>query len=179
MPPVIPSCWFSKSTVAPAAMLFWWNCLNVAELLTVWTSRSVALPESLHTIKDLISSSYWLAFTLRSCAELFGGNHRDYFIRKWYGHFDNYDIWINYSYKGNYNPVHHHSGFLSGIIYYSNQDNTIFTENNFQYRGEKGDMLLFPSTTPHQVNVQEKDYERVTFAFNINRSNEWSYNHYS
>ena len=122
--------------------------------------------------ENLISSSYWLAFTLRSCAELFGGNHRDYFIRKWYGHFDNYDIWINYSYKGNYNPVHHHSGFLSGIIYYSNQDNTIFTENNFEYRGEKGDMLLFPSTTPHQVNVQEKDYERITFAFNINRSNE-------
>ncbi len=119
--------------------------------------------------ENLVSSSYWLAFTLRSCANLFGGNHRDYFIRKWEGHFDNYDIWINYSYKGNFNPEHYHGGFLSGIIYFSNQDDTIFTNNNFKYRGEKGDMLLFPSNTPHQVNVQEKNYERVTFAFNVNR----------
>jgi hypothetical protein len=119
--------------------------------------------------ENLISSSYWLAFTLRSCAKLFLGSHRDYFIRKWDGHFDNYDVWINYSYKGNYNPKHKHSGFLSGIIYLNNQEDTVFPNNNFKYRGEKGDMLLFPSDTLHQVNVQEKDYERVTFAFNINR----------
>tara|TARA_R100001480_G_scaffold149835_1_gene149977 strand:+ start:404 stop:934 length:531 start_codon:yes stop_codon:yes gene_type:complete len=121
--------------------------------------------------ENLISSSYWLAYTLRSCADLFGGEHRDYFIGKWEGHFDNYDIWINYSYKGNYNPEHYHTGFLSGIIYFNNQDDTIFTKNNFKYKGEKGDMLLFPSNTFHQVNVQEKDYERITFAFNINRRN--------
>ena len=29
-------------------------------------------------------------------------------------------------------------------------------------------MLLFPSNTLHKVDVQKKDYERITFAFNIN-----------
>tara|TARA_Y100000114_G_scaffold42981_1_gene38342 strand:+ start:928 stop:1458 length:531 start_codon:yes stop_codon:yes gene_type:complete len=122
--------------------------------------------------ENLVSSSYWLAYTLRSCADLFGGDHRDYFIRKWDGHFDNYDVWINYSYKGNYNPSHHHSGFLSGVIYLNNQDDTIFTESNFRFKGKKGDMLLFPSAILHQVDAQEKDYERITFAFNINRREE-------
>ena len=50
---------------------------------------------------NLIESSFWLPFTLRNCAKLFGGNHRNYFLRKWDGHFDGYDIWINYSYKEN------------------------------------------------------------------------------
>jgi len=65
---------------------------------------------------NLIENSYWLPYTLRMCAKLFGGGHRNYFLRKWEGHFDGYDIWINYSYKGNYNPEHNHSGKISGIF---------------------------------------------------------------
>ena len=30
-------------------------------------------------------------------------------------------------------------------------------------------MLLFPADALHKVNVQKKDYERITFAFNINK----------
>jgi|TARA_R110002074_G_scaffold297339_1_gene468833 hypothetical protein len=117
----------------------------------------------------LIESSYWLPFTLRSCAKLFGGNHRNYFIKKWDGHFDGYDVWINYSCKGNYNPPHAHSGAISGIIYLqNNKDETIFINNNYKHNGNKGDMLLFPSNTLHKVDIQKKDYERITFAFNIN-----------
>ena len=116
----------------------------------------------------LIESSYWLPFTLRSCAKIFGGQHRNYYLRKWEGHFDGYDLWINYSYKGNYNPVHNHAGAISGVIYLENEDNTIFINDNYTFNGNKGDMLLFPSNILHKVDVQKKDYERVTFAFNIN-----------
>jgi hypothetical protein len=91
-------------------------------------------------------------------------------IIKWDGHFDNYDIWINYAYKGNYNPEHNHAGFLSGVIYLENRnDPTIFIKNNFEYCGKKGNMLIFPSETLHKVNKQIEQYERITFAFNINR----------
>ena len=33
--------------------------------------------------KNLIESSYWLPFTLRNCAKLFGGTHRNYFLKEW------------------------------------------------------------------------------------------------
>ena len=35
--------------------------------------------------------------------------------------------------------------------------------------GERGDMILFPSQVLHGVEKQKKDYERITFAFNINK----------
>jgi len=117
---------------------------------------------------NLVESSYWLPFTLRNCARLFGGSHRNYYIRKWDGHFDGYDIWINYSYKGNYNPTHSHAGNISGVIYLNNEDYTIFPNLNYKYQGNRGDMILFPSDTLHSVDKQVKDYERITFAFNIN-----------
>ncbi len=120
---------------------------------------------------NLIENSYWLPYTLRMCAKLFGGGHRNYFLRKWEGHFDGYDIWINYSYKGNYNPEHNHSGKISGIIYLENKDFTLFPDLKFKYKGIRGDMLLFLSETKHCVDNQLKEYERITFAFNINTKN--------
>ena len=119
---------------------------------------------------NLIENSYWLAYTLRLSALIFGGTHRNYYLRKWDGHFDNYDIWINYAYEGNYNPEHNHAGFLSGVIYLENKnDPTVFTKNNFKYYGKKGNMLIFPSETLHKVIEQKEQYERITFAFNINK----------
>jgi len=116
----------------------------------------------------LIENSYWLAYIIRLSGIVTKEDNRSFFIRKWNGHFDNYDVWINYSYMGNYNPTHSHSGTLSGVIYLQNEDETIFTDNNYRYKGNKGDMLIFPSSTLHKVDVQQKDYERITFAFNIN-----------
>ena len=118
---------------------------------------------------NLIEKSYWLPFTLRKCAELYGGNHRDYFIRKWDGHFDGYDVWINYSYKNNFNPLHSHAGKVSGVIYLNNEDCTLFPNLHLKFKGNEGDMILFPSNTTHGVDKQKKDYERITFAFNINK----------
>ncbi len=120
---------------------------------------------------SLIEPSYWFPFTLRLCAQLFGGTHRDYFLRKHEGHFDGYDLWINYSYKGNSNPEHWHLGCLSGVIFLKNKDETIFTKSNVKVVGKPGEMLLFPSDTMHMVKPQKKNYERITFAFNIHRKN--------
>ena len=79
------------------------------------------------------------------------------------------DVWINYAYKNNYNPIHSHSGFVSGVIYLQNQnDLTIFPDQNFSVQGKPGEMILFPSTLEHQVEKIKVNYERITFAFNIN-----------
>ena len=119
---------------------------------------------------NLIENSFWLAYTLRLCGDLFDCNHREFYLAKWKGHFDGYDLWINYSYKGNSNPLHIHNGFLSGVIYLNNQnDVTIFPSENCEVDGQEGDMILFSSNLQHMVNEQQKDYERVTFAFNILR----------
>lgn len=117
---------------------------------------------------DLIEKSYWLPYTLRSCAQLFGKDHRNFYLRKWEGHFDGLDIWINYAYKGNFNPSHKHAGSISGVIYYSNVDDpTLFNKGEIKFKGKKGDMVVFSSQLEHQVCEQTQDYERVTFAFNL------------
>ena len=56
----------------------------------------------------LIESSFWLAWTLRIAAKYWGGgkSHRDFKLRKWDGHFDGYDIWTNFAYKGYHKPTH-------------------------------------------------------------------------
>ena len=69
----------------------------------------------------LVVNSYWLAFVIRLCSIITNENHRNFFIRKWNGHFDNYDLWINYSCKNNSNESHNHNGFFSGVIYFCNK----------------------------------------------------------
>jgi hypothetical protein len=119
----------------------------------------------------LIENSYWLAYVIRLCGIITKEDHRHFFIRKWNGHFDGYDVWINYAYKNNCNPSHNHAGYFSGVIYLNNKkDKTIFPEKNIDFVGRKGDMILFPSHLMHQVNQQKEDYERITFAFNVNRN---------
>jgi len=117
---------------------------------------------------NLIYKSYWLPFTLRACAAWLGKDHRSLYLRKWEGHFDGLDIWINYAYRDNYNPPHIHAGFLSGVIYYSNEnDLTLFNDGKIKFNGIKGDMIVFDSNLEHCVQPQKENYERVTFAFNL------------
>ena len=49
------------------------------------------------------------------------------------GHFDGYDIWMNFTYKGDDNPIHNHAGNLSSIIYVKDDDSqpTIFPSLNY------------------------------------------------
>ena len=119
---------------------------------------------------SLVDSSFWLAWVLRLTAKYWGGgkSDRDFKLRKWDGHFDGYDIWTNFAYKGDDNPMHNHSGFLSGVIYYKNHDHpTLFDEYNVGYEGKDGTMVMFPSNTWHHVEPQTVNKERITLAFNV------------
>ena len=117
-----------------------------------------------------IQNSFWLAYVLRVCAFHWGGHDRDYCLREWRGHYDGLDIWANFSYKGNGNPIHQHSGFISGVIYHKNNNHpTIFPDYNKEYCGKNGTMILFSSDTRHYVDPQPYKGERTTIAFNINR----------
>ena len=118
----------------------------------------------------LIDSSFWLAWVIRLCAKYWGGEKESrYFkLRKWEGHFDGYDIWTNFSYKGDDNPSHRHAGFLSGVIYYKNHGHpTIFDDYNIGYEGKDGTMVMFPAGTFHHVEPQYQNKERITIAFNM------------
>jgi len=118
----------------------------------------------------LIEKSFWLAWVLRLSTKYWGGgkHHRQFKLRKWDGHFDGYDIWTNFAYKGDDNPTHNHAGFLSGVIYYKNHEHpTIFDEYGCAYTGEDGTMVMFPANTEHHVEPQILDKERITLAFNI------------
>ena len=118
----------------------------------------------------LIEESFWLAWVLRLTAKYWGmgKSNRAFSLRKWDGHFDGYDIWTNFAYKGDDNPTHNHAGFLSGVIYYKNhQHPTIFDEYACAYEGLDGTMVMFPSQVLHHVEPQTVNKERITLAFNI------------
>ena len=123
---------------------------------------------------QMVDESFWLGWVLRLAAKYYGVGltyHRDYFIRDMPGHFDRYDLWVNFAYKGDDNPIHNHAGFLSGVIYVQNDGHpTVFPEHNTQYNGENGTMVLFPSNTMHYVAEKTTAKERVTIAFNIEKT---------
>ena len=118
----------------------------------------------------LIEQSFWLAWVLRLTAKYWGMGkiHRHFKLRKWGGHFDGYDIWTNFAYKGDDNPTHNHAGLLSGVIYYKNHGHpTHFDEYGCSYEGKDGTMVMFPASVLHHVEEQTVDKERITLAFNI------------
>jgi hypothetical protein len=89
-------------------------------------------------------------------------------LRSNHNHFDGYDCWINFTNKGDDNPMHSHAGSLSGVIYYSNKDNcpTIF-EGDVKYFGKEQEIVIFPSTLKHCVETHVSDNERITLSFNL------------
>ena len=118
----------------------------------------------------LIEESFWLAWVLRLTEKYWGMGRRShqFKLRKWDGHFDGYDIWTNFAYKGDDNPTHNHAGFLSGVIYYKNHKHpTLFDQYGCGYDGLDGTMVMFPSHVLHHVEPQTVNKERITLAFNI------------
>ena len=118
----------------------------------------------------LIQQSFWLAWVIRLAAKYWGMGkiHRVYKLRNWSGHFDNYDIWTNFAYKGDDNPAHNHAGDISGVIYYKNHNHpTMFDEYKCGYQGFDGTMVMFPANTWHHVDQQTVNKERITLAFNL------------
>lgn len=89
-------------------------------------------------------------------------------LRSNHNHFDGYDCWVNFTNKGDDNPMHSHVGSLSGVIYYSNKDNcpTIF-EDGVKYFGKEQEIVIFPSTLNHCVETHVSDVERITLSFNL------------
>ena len=123
----------------------------------------------------LIEQSYWLPWVLRLSAEYWGlsdnNYHRRFKLKKCEGHFDGYDLWTNFAYRGDKNPQHFHIGYLSGVIYYQNHDHpTAFPNQNMEYQGKNKTMIMFPSSVEHFVEEQTVDKERITIAFNISLS---------
>ena len=124
----------------------------------------------------LIDNSYWLAWVLRLCGKYYplpteNVAHRNYMLRRYVGHFDHYDAWVNFAYKGDDNPTHNHAGMLSGVIYVQNpeEEPVLFDQYGIGYAGQEGTMVLFPSQTFHHVELKKTRKERVTIAFNIVR----------
>ena len=89
-------------------------------------------------------------------------------LRSNLNHYDSYDCWVNFTNKGDINPPHSHAGNLSGVIYYSNIDKcpTIF-ENDIQYAGKAKEIIIFPASVEHSVNIHTSDNERITLSFNL------------
>ena len=90
-------------------------------------------------------------------------------LRNYPGHFDGYDIWMNFTYKGDDNPEHNHAGSLSGIIYIKDEDcqKTNFPAINYVHEPEEGEILIFQSHLIHSVDVKETESERITSSFNL------------
>ena len=90
-------------------------------------------------------------------------------MRNFPSHIDGYDAWLNFTYKGDDNPVHHHSGNLSGIIYIKDKDKqpTHFPDINYTHYPEEGEILMFSSHLRHCVDVKQTESERITSSFNL------------
>lgn len=124
----------------------------------------------------LIENSYTLAF-INYLSEFYvleknkNLNHENVFrritLRKYTGHFDGYDFWINFAYKGDINPLHNHAGNLSSVLYVKNDGLSTIFENGIEYTGKDGEILLFPANLMHEVKEKTTDTERITISFNM------------
>ena len=83
---------------------------------------------------------------------------------------DRYAAWFNFAYKGDYNPIHKHSSDISTVIYVKDEEGTptSFTENNIDFEGKPGDILMFSGhDVLHGVDEKKTNKERITIAVNV------------
>ena len=97
-------------------------------------------------------------------------------------------FWFNYMRKNEFNPLHAHSGFISGVLMIkvpeeiSQEHISIPIESNARCPGMlewvslnrfyrqypvEGEIYLFPANLQHQVYPFASDVERITASFNI------------
>jgi uncharacterized protein (TIGR02466 family) len=95
--------------------------------------------------------------------------------------------WLNYTKKSEYHHTHAHpNSIISGVLYintceedkiyfYKNGYNqispkikkyNIYNSSSWWFPVKNGDIILFPSSTTHGVNVKEKNNVRISLAFN-------------
>ena len=144
--------------------------LNHYNVGTGHNSYQTAIP------RRLIDNSFFFGYLL-NFGQLYlraaninnADNRRGVHLRNYPGHYDGYDIWMNFTYKGDDNPEHNHAGSLSGIIYIKDEDcqPTNFPTINYVHKPEEGEILLFPSHLMHSVDAKETESERITASFNL------------
>lgn len=89
-------------------------------------------------------------------------------LRTHLGHIDTTDFWINFTREGDYSPLHKHSGTISGVIYFRNDDKIpVEFENGLKIVGKPGEILVFPSQSRHGVPKNTGKSERISLAFNL------------
>lgn len=102
------------------------------------------------------------------------------------------NLWANINSQGGFNDLHTHgNSYLSGVYYVQTPENSgllrfsdprpqaimIVPEmkadvekeywNRISFRGERGQIVLFPGYLPHQVLSNESNEERISLSFNI------------
>jgi uncharacterized protein (TIGR02466 family) len=109
------------------------------------------------------------------------------------------NMWLNIQKPGEFNPTHHHSGEISGVIYLdipieiSEENKKIAEQKNprqFRSYGEisfyygediscptyfhlmpvTGQIILFPAKLKHSVHPFYSNVERISVAFNVHSS---------
>ena len=95
--------------------------------------------------------------------------------------------WVNFSSKGDYNPMHNHSGIISAVVFIDipdkleeERENSTypinpsgcleFVNSNCQHilvKPRTGTLYLFPSYQWHLVYPYRSDVERISMSFNI------------
>ena len=102
---------------------------------------------------------------------------RTVMIRNTPGLIDDTDWWINYSEKGDHNPIHTHAATLSSVIYVKNsKDNSTFFKwgnNIIEYKPKDGWVVMFPSDLPHWVEEKTTSKERITGSINLHYNENW------
>jgi hypothetical protein len=89
-----------------------------------------------------------------------------------------FDAWGNILKAGGEVLEHDHIGTTAfcGIIYLSNSGHgTYFRDYDLTIEEEIGKFVLFHPYLKHSVKKIEKDVERITFAFNCNVLNTWTF----
>jgi hypothetical protein len=144
--------------------------LNFANVGTDNNSYQTAIP------RRFIDNSFFLGYILNLGKLYFSATNeslsnlpRPVHLRSYPGHYDGYDIWMNFTYKGDRNPIQSHSSSLFGIIYLKNSENepTNFPTINYSHHGKDGEIILFPSHLQHSVDMKETDSERIIVSFNL------------
>ena len=98
------------------------------------------------------------------------------------------NLWVVRQFKNEYNPIHFHSGNISGVGYlkipknitksrkrlktngtidFINGSRSFLNNSLFNHNPKVGDMILFPNYLMHTAYPFKKEGERRSFSFNI------------
>ena len=97
-------------------------------------------------------------------------------------------LWVVRQFKNEYNPIHFHSGNISGVGYlkipkninkskkrlktngtidFINGTKSFLNNSLFNHKPKVGDMILFPNNLMHTAYPFKREGERRSFSFNI------------